>query len=468
MAGWVLPAATLLSAIYAGSRGDGGGSEFSPQQERLFDTQADIADMMKGLYESRIANEEQYLGDAMSRVFQYADRMQNRSPDLLNAPGIFEFMPKGRQREGQAPEWQPFAPEAGKPAEVPPPENPILQDKGLRDLEDLNPVTDVVPRVDMNALAALLPRIFAQMGAGPEGLEEALGLDGKTDTDWLGWMNDMPETLRSIERTMEDTLGTGDKPELNNPYRQQYDPKELEELMTRVMSTADFTPKGEYSGPFEDYIDPTTLEVLGSTTPDGSPTPDLPPGFNVADPNLWANYGGVSDFTGMMPGVQEEPAWRTRRREERNREEIEGGEYWPVINEGPRTIRTVTGKDVQTLIDRNINFELLNKDGSSLTTAQIEELMAGTSTQPVYIKNVHTGTAEEAGWFGEADYSGINFLTDADIAGLLGPIPGAATKHGQGLEARIEERERAEEEKVASAESETTKTSASPRRTRRY
>ena len=188
----------------------------------------------------------------------------------------------------------------------------------------------------------------------------------------------MPETLRSIERTMEDTLGTGDKPELSNPYRQQYDTKDLEELMTRVMSTADFTPRGEYSGPFPDYIDPTTLEVLGSTTPDGSPTPDLPPGFNVADPNLWANYGGVSDFTGMMPGVQEEPAWRTRRREEQNREELEGGEYYPVINEGPRTIRTVTGKDVQTLIDRNINFELLNQDGSSLTTAQIEELMAGT------------------------------------------------------------------------------------------
>ena len=147
--------------------------------------------------------------------------------------------------------------------------------------------------------------------------------------------------------------------------------------------------------------------------------------------------------------------------------ELEGGEYWPVINEGPRTIRTVTGKDVQTLIDRNLNFELLNKDGSSLTTAQIEELMEGTSTQPVYIKNVHTGTADEAGLFGEEDYSGINFLTDADIAGLLGPIPGAATKHGQGLAARIEERERAEEEKVASAGAQTTKTSARPRRRRR-
>ena len=332
MAGWVLPAASLLGAIYAGSRGDGGGSEFSPQQERLFDTQADIAEMMKGLYESRIANEEQYLGDAMSRVFQYADRMQNRSPDLLNAPGIFEFMPKGRQREGQAPEWQPFTPEAGKPAEVPLPENPILQDKGLRDLEDLNPVTDVVPPVDMNALAELVRRISAQVGSGTGDLEEALGLDGKTDTDWLGWMNDMPETLRSIERTMEDTLGTGDKPELSNPYRQQYDPKELEELMTRVMSTADFTPKGEYSGPFEDYIDPTTLEVVGPTVPDRSPIPDI----DVSEflRAIQAEAGsGVADFTGMMPGVQEEAAWRARRRDARDDAAIEEGDYIEITPE---------------------------------------------------------------------------------------------------------------------------------------
>jgi len=332
MAGWVLPAASLLGAIYAGSRGDGGGSEFSPQQERLFDTQADIAEMMKGLYESRIANEEQYLGDAMSRVFQYADRMQNRSPDLLNAPGIFEFMPKGRQREGQAPEWQPFTPEAGKPAEVPLPDNPILQDKGLRDLEDLNPVTDVVPPIDMNALAELVRRISAQVGSGTGDLEEALGLDGKTDTDWLGWMNDMPETLRSIERTMEDTLGTGDKPELSNPYRQQYDPKELEELMTRVMSTADFTPKGEYSGPFEDYIDPTTLEVVGPTVPDRSPIPDI----DVSEflRAIQAEAGsGVADFTGMMPGVQEEAAWRARRRDARDDAAIEEGDYIEITPE---------------------------------------------------------------------------------------------------------------------------------------
>ena len=54
MVGWALPAASLLGSLYMANRGEGGGSEFSPQQEKLFDTQVDIADMMKGLYESRV------------------------------------------------------------------------------------------------------------------------------------------------------------------------------------------------------------------------------------------------------------------------------------------------------------------------------------------------------------------------------------------------------------------------------
>lgn len=333
MAGWVLPAASLLGAIYAGSRGDGGGSEFSPQQERLFDTQADIAEMMKGLYESRIANEEQYLGDAMSRVFQYADRMQNRSPDLLNAPGIFEFMPKGRQREGQAPEWQPFTPEAGKPTEVPPPENPILQDQGLRDLEDLNPVTDVVPRIDMNVLAALLPRIFAQMGAGPEGLEDALGLDGKTDTDWDAWLKDMPKTLTQIEDMMRDTLGVDQKrgeaaEALYNPWARTYNDNAWRTPGAIEIDSADLAPPGELNPGSGVRIDGTTGEILGESFP----MPDIDVDQFLSA--LQAEAGsGVSDFTGMMPGVQEEQAWRTRRREEQDDAAIEAGDYIEITPE---------------------------------------------------------------------------------------------------------------------------------------
>ena len=390
MAGMLLPAASLLGAIYAGSRGDGGGSEFGPQQERLFDTQADIAEMMKGLYESRIANEEQYLGDAMSRVFQYADRMQNRSPDLLNAPGIFEFMPKGRQREGQAPEWKPFTPEGSESKET---VNPILDDQGLRDLSKLNPVTDVMPPIDMNALAALLPRIFKQMGGGSEGLEEALGQKGETDTDWDAWLNDMPETLRSLERTMEDTLGTRDKPELNNPYRQQYDPKDLEELMTRVMSTSGFTPPGEYSGPFEDNIDPTTLDVVGPTVPDRSPIPDID-----VDEFLRAIQGeagsGVADFTGLIPGIVREPAWRTRRGDARDDAAVEAGDYMEITPEQVANLQEYSsgpGEFAFDIIERDGKYYLVDavsgvnkpglfgeeNDSEPLSIDQIERMLAG-------------------------------------------------------------------------------------------
>jgi len=397
--GWALPAASLLGAIYTGSRGEGGGSEFSPQQEKLFDTQVDIADMMKGLYESRIANEEQYLGDALSRVFQYADRMQNRSPDLLHAPGIFEFMPKGRQREGQAPEWQPFTPEGGaeKVATVTP---PPLDDRGLRALEDLNPVTEMLPPIDIGALAGMMPWQIKKMlegllpGGGPKNLEEALGQEGETDTDWDAWLKDMPETLRSLERTMEETLGTRDKPELTNPYRQQYDPKDLEELFTRVMSTSDFTPPGEYSGPFEDYIDPTRLELVGPTVPDREPTPDLPASINVADPNVWANYGGVTDFTGLIPGIQEEPAWRARRREERHEAAIEAGDYMELTPEQLANLTEYSkgpGEYVFNVLERDGKYYLVDAytgindpgwfgketDSTPLPLGQLERMLSG-------------------------------------------------------------------------------------------
>jgi len=404
MAGMLLPAASLLGAIYAGSRGDGGGSEFSPEQKRLFGTQADIADMMKGLYESRIANEEQYLGDALSRVFQYADRMQNRSPDLLHAPGIFEFLPKGRQREGQSPEWQPFTPEGTQETATVTP--PILDDRGLRALEDLNPVTDIVPPIDMGALTGMMPWQIKKMleqllpgsytklsSDGPEDLEEALGLDGETDTDWDAWLNDMPETLRSLERTMEETLGTRDKPELTNPYRQQYDPKDLEELMTRVMSTSDFTPRGEYSGPFEDYIDPTTLEVLGPTVPGRAPIPDIDVDQFLSA--LQAEAGsGVSDFTGLIPGIVREPAWRTRRRDARDDAAVEAGEYMELTPEQVANLTEYSkgpGEFAFDIIERDGKHYLVDAvsgvhepgwfgketDSTPLSIDQIERMLSG-------------------------------------------------------------------------------------------
>ena len=150
MAPWVLPAAALLGSIYA-NRGNGG-SEFSPEQSRLYGTQADIADMMKDLYASRIANEERYLGDAMGRVFGYVDETMGRRPDLLYAPGIFEHMPRDVSPPS-APEWVPFGPaEEVQTVTPPPPPGPSPEGTLGHPLADARPVVDVVPPVDLGAV----------------------------------------------------------------------------------------------------------------------------------------------------------------------------------------------------------------------------------------------------------------------------------------------------------------------------
>lgn len=426
MAGMLLPAASLLGAIYAGSRGDGGGSEFGPQQERLFDTQADIAEMMKGLYESRIANEEQYLGDAMSRVFQYADRMQNRSPDLLHAPGIFEFMPKGRQREGQSPEWQPFTPEGTQPKEK---VNPILDDRGLRDLEDLNPVTDVVPPIDMNALAALLPRIFKQMGGGSEGLEEALGQEGETDTDWDAWLNDMPQTLTQIEDMMRDTLGIDKKrgaagEAFYNPWARTYDDNLWRTAGGIERDSAELAPPGEINPGSGVRIDPVTGEVLGESFP----IPDIDVDEFLSALQAEAE-SGVSDFTGLVPGIVREPAWRSRSRNERTAEEVEQGQFYPDEGEGPSPIRPVSGSDVQKLLEwattgegRTGGLQFVLEDGSSATGEQIMAYAAGEGP-PLFLRDIWTGAMLEAGYLPgpDQDYLGKNQqrLTAEEIDALL-------------------------------------------------
>ena len=430
--GWALPAASLLGAIYTGSRGEGGGSEFSPQQEKLFDTQVDIADMMKGLYESRIANEEQYLGDALSRVFQYADRMQNRSPDLLHAPGIFEFMPKGRQREGQAPEWQPFTPEGTQETATVTP--PILDDRGLRALEDLNPVTDIVPPIDMGALAGMMPWQIKKMlegllpGGGPKNLEEALGQEGETDTDWDAWLKNMPQTLTQIEEMMRDTLGIDKKrgaagEAFYNPWARTYDDNLWRTAGGIERDSADLAPPGEVNPGSGVRIDSVTGEVLGESFP----IPDIDVDEFLSA--LQAEAGsGVSDFTGLIPGIVREPAWRSRSRDERIAQEVEQGEFIP---EGDKSypIRPVSGSDVQKLLEwattgegRTGGLQFVLEDGSSATGEQIMAYAAGEGP-PLYLRDIWTGAMLEAGYLPgpDQDYLAKNQqrLTAEEIDALL-------------------------------------------------
>jgi hypothetical protein len=431
MAPWVLPAASLLGAIYAGSRGDGGGSEFSPQQEKLFDTQLDIADMMKGLYESRIANEEQYLGDAMSRVFQYADRMQNRSPDLLHAPGIFEFMPKGRQREGQSPEWQPFTPEGGtQQTET---VNPILDDQGLRDLGALNPVTDAMPPIDMNALVALLPRIFQQMGGGSEGLEEALGQEGETDTDWDAWLENMPQTLTQIEEMMRDTLGIDKKrgaagEAFYNPWARTYDPNAWRTAGGIERDSADLAPPGELNPGSGVRIDSVTGEVLGESFP--IPDIDYDTFINAMQAR---GESGTQAFTNQIPGIVREPAWRSRSRDERIAQEVEQGQFFPEEGEGPSPIRPVSGSDVQKLLEwatkgegRDGGLQFVLEDGSSATGEQIMAYADGEGP-PLYLRDIWTGAMLEAGYLPGPDQDYLSKdqqrLTAEEIDALLADPP---------------------------------------------
>tara|TARA_R100001244_G_scaffold114128_1_gene84548 strand:- start:555 stop:1880 length:1326 start_codon:yes stop_codon:yes gene_type:complete len=414
------------------NRGEGGGSEFGPQQERLFDTQADIAEMMKGLYESRIANEEQYLGDAMSRVFQYADRMQNRSPDLLHAPGIFEFLPKGRQREGQAPEWQPFTPEGGtQPKET---VNPILDDRGLRALEDLNPVTDIVPPIDMGALAGIMPWQIKKMlegllpGGGPKDLEEALGQEGETDTDWDAWLNDMPQTLTQIEEMMRDTLGIDKKrgaagEAFYNPWARTYDDNLWRTAGGIERDSADLAPPGELNPGSGVRIDPVTGEVLGESFP--IPDIDYDTFINAMQAR---GESGTQAFTNQIPGIVREPAWRSRRRDERIAQEVEEGEFIP---EGDKSypIRPVSGSDVQKLLEwatmgegRTGGLQFVLEDGSSATGEQIMAYADGEGP-PLYLRDIWTGAMLEAGYLPGPDQDDLSKnqlrLSEEEIDALL-------------------------------------------------
>lgn len=451
--GLALPAASLLAGLYAG-RGNGGGSEFSEERGRVYGAQADIAEQMRDLYKSRIANEERYLGDAMGRVFGYVDETMGRRPDLLYAPGIFEFMPRDVPPPS-VPEWVPLGGPEKVETVTPPPEDlpPFPETLEWQDMAKLKPGTDIVPPLDVGVLAQLMSGTMGNIWDTASGVISGLKDDflrfigsepdweswsdeeiwenlweekGKPGTNWKEWLGieDLPlaAALRGLETLMHDTLGIDKKrgeagEKFNYPYKQQYDPRGLEELMTRVMSTRDFTPPGESSGPFEDYIDPTTLEVVGPTVPGRAPMPDIDMDEFIAAMQARAE-SGISDFTGLPTTILPEPAWRRRSREEGVRRQVEEGEYEPVADEGFVPIRPVSAAEVKRLYDAGLNMEFVNADGSSLTSSEWEAFQRGEG-DPVYAKGVHSGEAKKPGWWGDADYSGIYYLTMDEIDAFL-------------------------------------------------
>ena len=454
--GWALPAVTLLAGLFS-ARGNGGGSEFSDEQKRLYGTQADIADMMADLYQSRIANEERYLGGAMDRVFGYVDDSLGRNPDLLYAPGIFEFMPRGaRGPEVPRPAWEPYVPgqttvtpDPPPPEEFPPFEHPAM------DLPGLTPVTEVVPPVDVAAFHPLLNRVLGPFHpllnrGGPQTLEEALDLGEEEEygswfdqfkEEYDDFFDNLPTHLRTAEDTVRDALDVDTKPtaEQREAFNMganigRYNPEDLFTWGTRDVSSETFAPPGEYDpGITPVSVDSVTGEVKGPVVPPGATPLDLPVEDFVRAHQ--ARIAGALPITGLIPGVQPMPGDRVRRDEEETAQQIEQGEYWPEVGKGSVPIRQITATDLLTLErdPRNFQFELVNQDGSSISAAEYEAFIAGEPIQPVYVKGVHTGRAKGPGWGpGDVDYSEIQYLTAAQLSGLLGPVPGGALKHGPG------------------------------------
>jgi len=400
MAGWALPAAAFLGSLFA-SRGNGG-SEFSPEQRRLFGTQADLAEMMKGLYASRIANEEEYMGGALDRVFGYVDDSLGRAPDLLHAPGIFEFMPKtGGQVAMDRPAWAPYAPGAEKPIEPEPKTEPKIEiEDTVLDPADATPITEIVPPVDVGAIASMLPAEYARilssamtpgeytqiLDSGPGTLEEALGLEEGVDpaSEVLSWIKNTPEALADIEEHIRRISGAdklrGEKGEALDMRGRgfKYDPTQVP---TYEISTTDLIPPGDGGIGGRPMRIGASGEVLGPVVPEGG-TLELP----TEDVLAALQARGTQPITRLLPGIKEEPRWREERNEAKEDAEIEAGEFTNETHGTTRPIIELTDAQLNNLMKYSegpgeLNFEIIERDGK------------------FYLRNAVMGDIDY-GWFG--------------------------------------------------------------------
>ena len=402
MAGWALPAAAFLGSLFA-SRGNGG-SEFSDEQKQLFGTQADLAEMMKNLYASRIANEERYMGGAMDRVFGYVDESLGRAPDLLHAPGIFEFMPKtSGQVLPDRPAWAPYAPGAEKPTE-PKTEPKIEIEDPVLDPEDATPITEIVPPVDVGAIASMLPAEYARilssamtpgeytqiLDSGPGTLEEALGLEEGVDpaSEVLSWIKNTPEALADIEEHIRRISGAdklrGEKGEALD-MRGRGSKDDPTQLPTYEISTTDLIPPGDGGIGGRPMRIGASGEVLGPVVPEGGtplelPTEDVLAALQARGPEA------LSRFTQQLDRIEENPRWREERNEAKEDAEIEAGEFTNETHGTTRPIIELTDAQRENLMKYSegpgeLNFEIIERDGK------------------FYLRNAVMGDIDY-GWFG--------------------------------------------------------------------
>ena len=352
--------------------------------------------MMADLYQSRIANEERYLGGAMDRVFGYVDDSLGRNPDLLYAPGIFEFMPRGaRGPEVPRPAWEPYVP--GDATDPPPPEEfPAFPEQlDWQDFAEADPLADVVLSVDVGRIASMRAWQYAQLlRGGPRTLEDALDLGEKDEygswfdkfkEEYGDFFDNLPAHLRTAEDTVRDALNVDTLPTAEQreafdmgPNIGRYDPEDLFTWGTRDVSSETFAPPGEYDPGFTPVsVDPVTGEVKGPVVPQGGTPLDLPVEDFVRAQQ--ARMAGALPITGLIPGEQPERAHARRDRIAREAAAIEVGAYRELTPEQFSNLQRIAegpGDFLFRYVERDGKVYLA--DAMGMSDEQIEQILAGT------------------------------------------------------------------------------------------
>ena len=80
---------TVIGSLFGGSNGGSGG--YTPQQERLINAQAQMAELNAQIMADRYYNVEQpYRGAIMGNVMGFGNQLVGEGRNKITAPGIFE------------------------------------------------------------------------------------------------------------------------------------------------------------------------------------------------------------------------------------------------------------------------------------------------------------------------------------------------------------------------------------------
>ena len=89
VAKWVAPA--VASWLFGKAMGGDSGGGYTPEQKRLVESQAQMAELMAQITADRYYNVEQpYRGATMGNVMGFGNQLLGEGRNKITAPGIFE------------------------------------------------------------------------------------------------------------------------------------------------------------------------------------------------------------------------------------------------------------------------------------------------------------------------------------------------------------------------------------------